>query len=457
MQVTGGSTDVTTYFVLRLAADGTEATSLTITNFDLQYTRSGATPAAKVDATALGAANSAHADNQAIEIDATDQPGLYRVDWPDAAFAAGVREVILTVKCATCFTEHLRVQIDAPVNVTSLNAGQQSLLDLKDFADDGYDPSTNKVQGLVLADTVTNLTNAPTNGDLTATMKTSVTTAATAATPIAASVTGNVGGNVTGSVGSVATGGITAASFAANAITAAKLDPDVTTELQSGLATATKLRKYIQLLARNDAAIETDNSTELGEINADGGSGEGTYDLVVDSLQANRVNIGTQGAGLNAIVWNAAWDAEVQSECADALTAFGASTLTQANVRTAVGLGSANLDTQLTAIFADTDSLDTTKITTARAAVLTDWIDGGRLDLIIDAINARWTTALTESYSADGAAPTPAQLLFAVLQILTEMSVSGTTATIRKLDGSTTAFTLTLNSSSSPTSITRAT
>lgn len=53
-------------------------------------------------------------------------------------------------------------------------------------------------------DTATNLTNAPTNGDLTATMKTSVTTAATAATPIAASVTGNVGGNVTGSVGSVA-------------------------------------------------------------------------------------------------------------------------------------------------------------------------------------------------------------------------------------------------------------
>lgn len=41
--------------------------------------------------------------------------------------------------------------------------------------------------------TCTNLTNAPTAGDLTATMKTSVTTAATAATPIAASVTGAVG------------------------------------------------------------------------------------------------------------------------------------------------------------------------------------------------------------------------------------------------------------------------
>ncbi len=39
--------------------------------------------------------------------------------------------------------------------------------------------------------TVTNLTNAPTNGDLTATMKTSVTTAATAATPTVSSVSGS--------------------------------------------------------------------------------------------------------------------------------------------------------------------------------------------------------------------------------------------------------------------------
>lgn len=115
MLVTGGSTNVTTYFVLRLAADGSAATGLTITDIDLQYTRSGATPSAKVDATALGSTGAAHSDNKAIEIDATDQPGLYRVDWPDAAFAAGVREVILSVKCATAFTEHMRVEIDIAV------------------------------------------------------------------------------------------------------------------------------------------------------------------------------------------------------------------------------------------------------------------------------------------------------------------------------------------------------
>lgn len=117
MLIAGGSTDVTTYFALRLAADGTAATGLTITGIDLQYVRSGVAPVAKVDATALAATDSTHADNKAIEIDATDQPGLYRVDWPDAAFAAGVREVILSVKVATAFTEHLRVEIDGEVNV----------------------------------------------------------------------------------------------------------------------------------------------------------------------------------------------------------------------------------------------------------------------------------------------------------------------------------------------------
>lgn len=36
--------------------------------------------------------------------------------------------------------------------------------------------------------------------------------------------------------------------------------------------------------------------------------------------------IGANGAGLTALPWNAAWDAEVQSECADALTAYDAAT-----------------------------------------------------------------------------------------------------------------------------------
>jgi hypothetical protein len=111
MLVAKGATDVTTYFHLRLAADGTDATGLTITNIDLQYVRDRTVPVAKVDATALAATDTAHTDNYAIEVDATDQPGLYRVDWPDAAFATGVDDVYLTVKCATAFTETLHVRL----------------------------------------------------------------------------------------------------------------------------------------------------------------------------------------------------------------------------------------------------------------------------------------------------------------------------------------------------------
>lgn len=58
--------------------------------------------------------------------------------------------------------------------------------------------TTNITAGTIT--TVTNLTNAPTSGDLTATMKSSVTTAATAATPVAASVSGDVDGTVIGTV-----------------------------------------------------------------------------------------------------------------------------------------------------------------------------------------------------------------------------------------------------------------
>jgi hypothetical protein len=68
-----------------------------------------------------------------------------------------------------------------------------------------------------------------------------------------------------------------------------------------------------------------------------------------------------------------------------------------------------------------------------------------------------WTTALTESYAADGATVTPAQALYMIKQMLQEMAISGTTMTIKKLDGSTTAMTLTLNDAVNPTSITRAT
>lgn len=69
---------------------------------------------------------------------------------------------------------------------------------------------------------------------------------------------------------------------------------------------------------------------------------------------------------------------------------------------------------------------------------------------------AALTTQMTESYAADNVAPTLAQALFQVQQFLGEFAISGTTITVKKLDGSTSAATYTLNDATTPTSITRA-
>lgn len=56
--------------------------------------------------------------------------------------------------------------LPVPADAVKLGGDEQSLTDLKDFADAGYDPSTNKVQGVVLTDTVTTYTgNTPQTGD----------------------------------------------------------------------------------------------------------------------------------------------------------------------------------------------------------------------------------------------------------------------------------------------------
>lgn len=56
-------------------------------------------------------------------------------------------------------------QVDA--NLERMLNGAQSATDLKDFADDGYDPATNKVEGVKLVDVLTTYTgNTPQTGDV---------------------------------------------------------------------------------------------------------------------------------------------------------------------------------------------------------------------------------------------------------------------------------------------------
>lgn len=130
----------------------------------------------------------------------------------------------------------------------------------------------------------------------------------------------------------------------------------------------------------------------------------------------------------------------------------GLSTLDAAGIRTAVGLATANLDTQLTAIddYIDTEvaaiKAKTDNLPAAPAAV-------GDIPTVATIL----TTAMTEAYPADGGTMTLAQALYLIRAHLGDFSISGTTLTLKKVDGSTTAATFTLNDATSPTSITRAT
>lgn len=67
------------------------------------------------------------------------------------------------------------------------------------------------------------------------------------------------------------------------------------------------------------------------------------------------------------------------------------------------------------------------------------------------------TDTIADSYSTDGNQPTIAQALLEVRQMMQEKSITDTTLTVKKPDGSTSAMTFTLNSATTPTSITRAT
>lgn len=64
---------------------------------------------------------------------------------------------------------------------------------------------------------------------------------------------------------------------------------------------------------------------------------------------------------------------------------------------------------------------------------------------------------IVDSIAADGSLPTWEQTLYTIYQFLLERTVAGTTVTVKKVDGSTTLFTLQLDNPVNPTSITRLT
>ena len=97
--------------------------------------------------------------NSVSEVDSTNMPGIYKLTLTSTEMNASM--IIVAGKSSTANTAitpaYLTTEIDA--NVTEIGGDTQSATDLKDFADAGYDPATNKVEGVKLVDTTTTNTD----------------------------------------------------------------------------------------------------------------------------------------------------------------------------------------------------------------------------------------------------------------------------------------------------------
>ena len=272
-------------------------------------------------------------------------------------------------------------------------------------------------------------------GSPTTTVGLSGTTIST--TQAVASVSGNVGGNVTGSVGSVGTGGIASTSFATGAITATAIAADAigASELAADAVAEIADAVWDEVLSGH----LTSGTTGAG-LNAAGSAGDPWSTALP----------GAYGAGSAGYILGTNLNATVSSRLA---TSGYTAPLDAAGTRSAVGLASANLDTQLTSAIADSSGVTTllSRLTSTRAGYLDN------LATSPPTVSQILTTQMTESYRATNAAPTLAQALCEVLAHMGEVSIVDTTKTLKKFDGTTTAKTFTLNSATAATSITETT
>ncbi len=229
------------------------------------------------------------------------------------------------------------------------------------------------------------------------------------------------------------------------------------------------------------------------------------------SLRGN-MTITDNTAGMTSLTTGAVYDkrsdiAAILVDTADMQPKLG--TPAGADISADIAVIDANVDQLETAVITNAAGVDISADVAAMKAetalivadtneLQTDWVNGGRLDLILDTIATDtttdipaqitalndisaadvWaaatrtltagtnlndisvadilTTQMTESYAANTVAPTLAQALFAQQQMLMSFAISGTSYTVKKLDNSTTAFVVTLNDGTSPTGASRA-
>jgi hypothetical protein len=152
-----------------------------------------------------------------------------------------------------------------------------------------------------------------------------------------------------------------------------------------------------------DVDLRNGPNVAANTVTVEGGDATDALGVAQSGDAYNR--IGANGAGLTAVPWNAAWDAEAQSEAADALSAYDGPTNAEMEART---LPAANyFDPSTDAVTAGTVSDKTGyALTSAYDAAKTAAQAGDAMDLVDNSVDAGAvaTGAVTEFQSGLGTA-----------------------------------------------------
>ena len=155
---------------------------------------------------------------------------------------------------------------------------------------------------------------------------------------------------------------------------------------------------------------------------------------VIDTIYTVVDSLGLNGSSMSSVPWNAAWDAEVQSEVADALTAYDPPTNAEMEARTLLAASYATASV----------------LSTVAANVVLVLADTGTDGVVLSAAtcnkiadHVRRRTQANVEASSDG--DTLSLLsLYGVIQQIQESNAVGTTLTVYRTDGTTSLGTRTL-------------
>jgi len=295
--------------------------ALTLTAAEIKLSKNGQALTLKTDATAAAFDDDGYYN---CELDATDTntEGNLVLIVHQSANALPVRHEYNVM--AEAAWDSLYAAKDTgfmDVNIKELGDAAQSMTDLKDFADAGYDPATNKVQGVVLVDTLTTYTsNTVQSGDAYAYLGTNLGAIGANATEAGGTgdhltainlpnqtmdIVGSITGNLSGSVGSV-TGAVGSVTGAVGSVTAG-------VTLAAGAVTDASLAGNMEIVFETDFATNYNTTRNAWATNAQDFVGTTASDpfnakVVAASLTGHTVQtgdsfarIGVAGVGLTDI------------------------------------------------------------------------------------------------------------------------------------------------------------